>query len=436
MSPTPSITRSPSMSSNGNEKNGGADPTTISVAPYSACFADSRIAEARKAYLRLMVGGIFMMIVLVVLCYFSIYWGALYKVPDHQLPGWILNFDDGIVGQTVMQGFLQSAASSTIRWEEKTGVNAEDVGPMILEQHAWAAVVINSNATNNLGAADASYNGTSAVTIYGVEARSENAFRNLIRPVAQATIQTIADHFAQQRLSQLSNETVLHFMATSPQALTKPISFTLVNLAPFNQPVGSAITFVGLIYLMILSFFIVMLGLTAREASGLERSLTTASLIRLRLISVFVAYFVLSLFYSLLSLAFQVDFTSKFGHSGFVIFWMLNWVGMLSVGLALEAMLTLLTVRFVGFFMILFVIVNVSVCFMPIEVLPRIYRYGYAMQFYNVSGAVRTILFGTKNELGLHFGILIAWAALSCITMPLFQWLRRRVAVNAASQGQ
>ncbi len=35
---------------------------------------------------------------------------------------------------------------------------------------------------------------------------------------------------------------------------------------------------------------------------------------------------------------------------------------------------------------------------MPIDVLPHIYRYGYAMPFYNVSGAVRTILFGTKNE--------------------------------------
>ncbi|KAF9028996.1 hypothetical protein BDZ89DRAFT_1251160, partial [Hymenopellis radicata] len=41
---------------------------------------------------------------------------------------------------------------------------------------------------------------------------------------------------------------------------------------------------------------------------------------------------------------------------------------------------------------------NVAVCFEPIEVLPHIYRYGYAMPFYNVSGAVRTILFGTKNE--------------------------------------
>lgn len=63
----------------------------------------------------------------------------------------------------------------------------------------------------------------------------------------------------------------------------------------------------------------------------------------------------------------------SFGHAGFIVFWMLNWVGMLSVyvlppalkphlpdtfnsGMALEAMITLLTVRFVPFFMILWII--------------------------------------------------------------------------------
>lgn len=35
---------------------------------------------------------------------------------------------------------------------------------------------------------------------------------------------------------------------------------------------------------------------------------------------------------------------------------MLNWVGMLSVGLAIEAMITVLTIQFIGFFMILFII--------------------------------------------------------------------------------
>ncbi len=40
---------------------------------------------------------------------------------------------------------------------------------------------------------------------------------------------------------------------------------------------------------------------------------------------------------------------------------------------------------------------------MPLAVLPNVYRYGYAMPFYNVSGAVRTILFGTKNERKFSF---------------------------------
>lgn len=73
-----------------------------------------------------------------------------------------------------------------------------------------------------------------------------------------------------------------------------------------------------------------------------------------------------------------------------------------------------------------FLLVNVSVCFMPIDLQPILYRYGYAVPFYNVSRGVRTILFGTKNNLGLNFGVLIAWAVISMFTLPLFQWLRRR----------
>lgn len=46
-------------------------------------------------------------------------------------------------------------------------------------------------------------------------------------------------------------------------------------------------------------------------------------------------------------------------------------------------------------------VANVSVCFMPISVLPRVYRYGYAMPFYNVQRAVRAIVFNTKNDRAL-----------------------------------
>lgn len=115
----------------------------------------------------------------------------------------------------------------------------------------------------------------------------------------------------------------------------------------------------------------------------------------------------------------------RFGHSGFVIFWMMNWMGMSSLyvsrwpfpilfvllltfcipsGLAMEAMITLLTPAFAPFFLVLWIISNVSVCFFPIELLPGVFRYGYAAPFYNVSRTVRAVVFNTRNQIGLNFG--------------------------------
>lgn len=223
-------------------------------------------------------------------------------------------------------------------------------------------------------------------------------------------------------------------MAISPQTVVKPISYTINNLVPFAQPVATAATFVGLIYVLILSFFIVMIGWGAREVSGLDKTLTYRSIVTLRLISCFIDYFFVALFYSLLNLAFKLDVFRKFHRAGFVIFWMLSWVAMLSVGLALESLITILTPRFVPFFMILWVIVNVAVSVYPIDTLPRVYRYGYAAPFYNISRSIRTIAFATKNNLALNFGVLIVWVAISCVTLPIFQWYARRKQVAEAEQ--
>jgi uncharacterized protein (UPF0333 family) len=57
---------------------------------------------------------------------------------------------------------------------------------------------------------------------------------------------------------------------------------------------------------------------------------------------------------------------------------------------------------------------------------PRLYRYGVATPFYRVSNAVRTIIFNTKNDVGLDFGILLAWGLLSAITVAGLTVLFRR----------
>ncbi|KAL1696088.1 hypothetical protein GGG16DRAFT_121399 [Schizophyllum commune] len=380
--------------------NGDATPPS-----YSSKFFDKGAAAAvsRQIYFKIVFGGL-MMMAIVIFGIFSIYWGALWRIPAHNLPGWVIDFDGGQVGSTVTNALLQSTqGGSKITWTTRSASDFPngdiDVANSVVNEKIWVAVVINNGATSNLNdavsTADPSYNGTSAVTAYGVEARNENAYRSFISPIVQQTMAQISSQYARQMAGQLANSSnVANILANAPQLIIQPVSFTLVNLRPFDVPVASAVTFVGLIYLLILSFFILL--------------------------------------YSLLSKAFQVPFDRKYGDAGFVLFWMINFVGMLCLGLSLEAMITLLTIRFMPFFMILWIITNVSVCFMPIEVLPKFYHYGYAMPFYNVSHTVRSIVFGSKNTLGLNFGVLVAWIVISCFTLPLFQWFVRRKLVAAS----
>ncbi|KAL1710621.1 hypothetical protein EV121DRAFT_275439 [Schizophyllum commune] len=380
--------------------NGDATPPS-----YSSKFFDKGAAAAvsRQIYFKIVFGGL-MMMAIVIFGIFSIYWGALWRIPAHNLPGWVIDFDGGQVGSTVTNALLQSTqGGSKITWTTRSASDFPngdiDVANSVVNEKIWVAVVINNGATSNfndaVSTADPSYNGTSAVTAYGVEARNENAYRSFISPIVQQTMAQISSQYARQMAGQLANSSnVANILANAPQLIIQPVSFTLVNLRPFDVPVASAVTFVGLIYLLILSFFILL--------------------------------------YSLLSKAFQVPFDRKYGDAGFVLFWMINFVGMLCLGLSLEAMITLLTIRFMPFFMILWIITNVSVCFMPIEVLPKFYHYGYAMPFYNVSHTVRSIVFGSKNTLGLNFGVLVAWIVISCFTLPLFQWFVRRKLVAAS----
>jgi hypothetical protein len=70
-------------------------------------------------------------------------------------------------------------------------------------------------------------------------------------------------------------------------------------------------------------------------------------------------YFWLSLHYSLVSLAFLVTFSRKYGKGGFVLYWMSNWVTMSALGFVMETVFLWLG-PFFPFFLVFWVILNVS----------------------------------------------------------------------------
>ncbi|KAL0954143.1 hypothetical protein HGRIS_005282 [Hohenbuehelia grisea] len=440
-------------------------------APFTGGFFDKspEAARARAAYFEVIIGGL-VLLTITIFGTLSIYWGALWKTDQHisNLKGWIVDFDGGIIGETVVETFTGLRGEPMkITWEVHPASSfpdgPSDVANAVINEKCWVALAVSAGATARLnaaaGAMNSSYDGTTAITALAVEARNEDGYRSLVKPNIDIPMDRLAFAFANQFLRNLTTNgqtNLTALVSNAPQIITRPVYFTLDNLRPFDVPVASAVTFVGLIYLLIISFIVALISTGARAAAGLDRRLSLRSLIAIRLTTSVTMYFILSLFYSLQSMAFQLPFDRKFGRAGFLVFWMIEWLGMTALGLAIEAMLTLLTPRFIPFFLVLWIISNVSTCFYPLESLPGFYRYGYATPFYNISRTVRTIVFSTHNEgtcafawtisseyqlrlrlVGLNFGVLIVWIAISCITLPLFQWLSRSREVKAMrSQGQ
>ncbi|KAG8883889.1 hypothetical protein FRB97_005727 [Tulasnella sp. 331] len=168
-------------------------------------------------------------------------------------------------------------------------------------------------------------------------------------------------------------------------------------------------------------------------AALLERTLTTfnaQAYIGLRIIAPLIIYIPVSFNYAMISLPFHVTFGANYA-GGFFIFWLFVYMCMAALGLSIEAMITILTPRYAPLFLVFLIVYNVSTSTLPIILQPRFYRFGYGFPIYNLTTATRTIIFNTHSHLGKNAGIILAWAALSCITIPLFTWWTRRAEVGA-----
>jgi len=161
-----------------------------------------------------------------------------------------------------------------------------------------------------------------------------------------------------------------------------------------------------------------------------------------RLCSTITAYFFLSLTYSLVSLAFSIPFfrqpaphdetamSSAYGRAGFVVYWMVNFLATIAIGLASENMGLILGFPWFAVWLIFWVISNVATSFYPIPFEPGFYRYGYAWPLLNVVQATRTIIFDVHSQIGLNIRVLCAWAAVNIAVSPfanlIFRWKMMR----------
>lgn len=413
---------------------------------------------------------------------FSIYWGSLYnrhKYMKH-LPYLFVNNDEQVslsdnsilpayLGN-VTQSFTQSEAFHAIgSWHiynktafvDKYDLESSDeetiqtkIQTLVHHREFWAAVYIPTNTTFSIyeafKTADSSFNPNAAASssstssfgpafqIIYESGTDPNVMGSTIVPALKVFAQTVSSLFYSSVytpiLSNFLNSTEKsNLINTAPQILSNiPLPYFIDNI-PFTNTVMVAPLQVGLIYVIILTFFQFLFFLRTHlfVMRRLRGHLMPTFLIY-RMISSQITYLFLSLAYCALSAAFQVPMNNTFGKSGFLVYWMITFLTMSAVGGANENAASFIMPVFpplIGFWVLLWVIINVAPSISPIILLPGIFKYGYAFPMYNSSELTKVVFLNTwKGEMGKNIGILVAWIVVNNLLFPFaLKWFNYRI---------
>ncbi|KAE9967742.1 hypothetical protein BLS_006216 [Venturia inaequalis] len=441
----------------GGENGGQEQP------PKPVGFWDHRLHAVRMEAMRkwLYTTVVLMIFILAVL---SIYWAVFFHLPKNlkSLVVYVVDFDGiapyNTANAPVVGPLVTELTQKMLQAEVHLGYGTlppsqfsndpMQVRRAVYDWDCWAAIIVNPNATAMLYSAiqngNTSYDPMGAMQLIFQDARDETNWYDFLSPqlnmfMTEAT-SMIGQRWAQMVLRNASDPTILRNIQAVPQALSPAVGFSQYNLRPFYPYVAIPAVSIGLIYLIIISFFSFSFYLPIHmkylKPEG-HPPLHFYQLVLWRWLATITAYLFLSLAYSFISMAFQINFTHTnpitshtevtdiaygnpiaYGHGTFLVYWMINFFGMIALGLACENVSMIVGQPWTALWLIFWVITNVSTAFYDIDVEPHFYYWGYAWPLHSVVEASRQILFDLHSRIGLDFGILIAWGAVNTALFP------------------
>lgn len=406
-------------------------------------FFSSGFSDLRKKVIFLFIRN-WLIISTFMLLIFSIYWGAIYDRQSnfHNFKFMVVNEDlqvgdiPPLIGESVVyyarsnetryygtyeiynsQNFTEKFNSLKHTSNDDGSFNiTKAIQILVHHQHTWGVVHVQPNTTYSLYSAfkqsNSSFSFLQATPVYFFyeTGRDFLSMSSIVVPIIELfrinfTPTYVTKTITHPLINFLTSEEKSNLVSNASDLISNIPNISLYDFFPVANSVLLAPMQVGMIYLIIIAFF--NFNFFASVHQIIVSHLKISHFIIYRLVSAQFSYLILSLPMSLVSLAFQIDFTVTYGRAGFFIFWMTNYLTMSAVGGANENMAMLIFPIFpplLGFWLLWWVIMNISTAFFTFVTMSKFYRVGYLFPLHNSYNIMSVILTNSyRGDLGRNY---------------------------------
>ncbi|KAB8199079.1 hypothetical protein BDV34DRAFT_218348 [Aspergillus parasiticus] len=295
------------------------------------------------------LGGAFITLQLLLLANMCYLYGTAYhdSIRYSSMKLLFVDYDQDVIGQSVMTAYDQMKGPSF----------PTDVRNAVCKGHYWGAIYSKANASARLATA----------------LSSSEAARVVYSMLVQLVQGTGGVY------DQMNGTTILSTANVSDPYIAKtvldPISSSSIDLQPMAQGVRFYYNTVSMVMPILQQFFFLMALNGISALFEIFSSLSLKQNIALRLIISICYTFIASLCMSGYIWAFREDWNATSDQFGLT--WMAIWLVMHLNFLIIDAAIAFIPMQFMSFFMLTWIILDVSSSIGPFELSPGFYRLGY-----------------------------------------------------------
>ncbi|KAG9605957.1 hypothetical protein KCU77_g565, partial [Aureobasidium melanogenum] len=360
----------------------------------------------------------FMLLQILFLVNMSYLFGSLFKSEHrvHNIHVLTVDYDGGVIGKSLQGAITQLKADTFPTFDTESSAKyptVEDIVQAVRKGDHWAAVFTHAGASERLAAAleggdaAAAYDPTNTLTYVWNEVRYpavEDATIKSSMSQLMAVVRVAYNHINGTGALQTLNKDD----PAALQAFLNPIQGEDINIMPTGQGTRVMYNTVAMVMPIIMQFFFLMAVNGVSAEFNLYSHLPVLNNGIIRLVLSLSYTFIGSLCWAGYIWAFREDWSVGAGQ--FFCTWVIMWLFMHINFAVIDVATGFIPMKFLPFFVLTWVILNVTSTIWPFELAPGFYRWGYALPAHEVWQVLIQIWSGgAVDRLYQALPILFTW---------------------------